>query len=310
MRFRSGADHPAVEVEPSKKVGVVAAALLHALAVCQQFSAAVLFGFVFSSCHEGQGSARLFAVDAAILAAGLAMPLLGRQARTGRRRRLPLRVVAGRSRNSSAEEAGAENNYVGSRAFLLFLFVVLVRMATPMLRTLTDSYSTDTIYALATALAVVHVVTHDYGNLDELGTVPLGSGNIIREEGIEEEEDWQGKKEKEKGKEEEEEELSRPVPLSGILSSNAAMFGCVLLASRLPSDDQVFGLLLLAVELFALLPLARRGLATRCCSSRKSGASFVVVHVGASCLFAAATALGLRLVSFDWWAITTKTTRG
>ena len=288
--------------------------LLHALAVCQQFSAAVLFGFVFSSCHEGQGSARLFAVDAAILAAGLAMPLLGRQARTGRRRRLPLRVVAGRSRNSSAEEAGAENNYVGSRAFLLFLFVVLVRMATPMLRTLTDSYSTDTIYALATALAVVHVVTHDYGNLDELGTVPLGSGNIIREEGIEEEEDWQGKKEKEKEKgkegeeeqeEEEEEELSRPVPLSGILSSNAAMFGCVLLASRLPSDDQVFGLLLLAVELFALLPLARRGLATRCCSSRSS-ASFVAVHVGASCLFAAATALGLRLVSFDWWAITTK----
>ncbi|KAH6572509.1 hypothetical protein BASA50_010684 [Batrachochytrium salamandrivorans] len=47
------------------------------------------------------------------------------------------------------------------------------------------------------------------------------------------------------------------------LSINAAMFASVLLASRLSSNVSVFGLMLLAVQLFALFPILRRSLRER-----------------------------------------------
>lgn len=43
----------------------------------------------------------------------------------------------------------------------------------------------------------------------------------------------------------------------GTLSLNAAIFAAVLLASRLETNEKVFGLVLFALELFAFLPLAR-----------------------------------------------------
>lgn len=43
----------------------------------------------------------------------------------------------------------------------------------------------------------------------------------------------------------------------GALSLNAAIFASVLLASRLPSVLQVFGLVALAVLLFTFLPMVR-----------------------------------------------------
>lgn len=45
--------------------------------------------------------------------------------------------------------------------------------------------------------------------------------------------------------------------LQGTLSLNAAIFAAVLLASRLESNEKVFGLVLFALELFAFFPLAR-----------------------------------------------------
>nr|KAJ3422295.1 hypothetical protein HK105_000332 [Polyrhizophydium stewartii] len=44
------------------------------------------------------------------------------------------------------------------------------------------------------------------------------------------------------------------------LSINAAMFSAVLLASQLESNNDVFGLMLLAVQLFALFPILRRSM--------------------------------------------------
>jgi len=44
----------------------------------------------------------------------------------------------------------------------------------------------------------------------------------------------------------------------GALSLNAAISGSVMLASRLPSTLHVFGLMLLAIEWFALFPMFRR----------------------------------------------------
>ena len=46
----------------------------------------------------------------------------------------------------------------------------------------------------------------------------------------------------------------------GSLSTNAAIFASVLLASRLPSNGHVFVLMLFAVETFALFPLLRRSI--------------------------------------------------
>ena len=48
--------------------------------------------------------------------------------------------------------------------------------------------------------------------------------------------------------------------VQGTLSLNAAIFAAVLLASRLESNEKVFGLVLFALELFAFFPLARCGL--------------------------------------------------
>lgn len=47
--------------------------------------------------------------------------------------------------------------------------------------------------------------------------------------------------------------------MQGTLSLNAAIFAAVLLASRLESNEKVFGLVLFALELFAFFPLARYG---------------------------------------------------
>lgn len=41
-------------------------------------------------------------------------------------------------------------------------FVVIFRIMAPVLRTLTVSYSDDTIYALAVMLSFVHLAFHDY----------------------------------------------------------------------------------------------------------------------------------------------------
>lgn len=48
--------------------------------------------------------------------------------------------------------------------------------------------------------------------------------------------------------------------LTSVLSMNAAISSSVVLASRLPSDLSVFGLMLVSVQLFALFPMLRRRL--------------------------------------------------
>uniref|UniRef100_A0A7S1G7J0 Phosphatidylinositol N-acetylglucosaminyltransferase n=1 Tax=Bicosoecida sp. CB-2014 TaxID=1486930 RepID=A0A7S1G7J0_9STRA len=56
---------------------------------------------------------------------------------------------------------------------------------------------------------------------------------------------------------------ANPIQFSGSLSLNAAMFASVLLASRLSSTSQVFALLGLSIELFALFPIASRAVRLR-----------------------------------------------
>eukprot|EP00753_Platysulcus_tardus_P001196 PLAT1115.2.p1 GENE.PLAT1115.2~~PLAT1115.2.p1 ORF type:complete len:168 (-),score=59.48 PLAT1115.2:119-622(-) len=89
-------------------------------------------------------------------------------------------------------------------------------MTSPVLRTLTSSFSDDTIWALSITLGFVHLFFSDYGFLNRARR-SAHSGNS--------------------------------------LALNAAIFASVLLVSRLPSNELVFACMALAVELFALLPL-------------------------------------------------------
>ncbi|CAM9141071.1 unnamed protein product [Discosporangium mesarthrocarpum] len=98
-----------------------------------------------------------------------------------------------------------------------FLFLGILRVMTPVLRTLTVSYADDTVYALAVTLSFLHLAFYDYSYANT---------------------------------------ASRQ--FQGTLSLNAAIGAAVLLASRLESNELVFGLVLFAAELFAVFPLARR----------------------------------------------------
>ncbi|KAG9286701.1 hypothetical protein G9A89_012251 [Geosiphon pyriformis] len=76
------------------------------------------------------------------------------------------------------------------------------------------------------------------------------------------------------------------IKFPGSLSTNAAIFASVLLASRLPSNSHVFGLMSFAVEWFALFPIFRR-------YTKSLSANF---NIALTCLlFLLATALFLHI---------------
>ncbi|PVG04869.1 phosphatidylinositol N-acetylglucosaminyltransferase [Serendipita vermifera] len=102
----------------------------------------------------------------------------------------------------------------------IIVFMALVALA-PVLKTLTEATSSDSIWALSFSLFILHTLLADY-------TTPL-----VRE-----------------GRER----------LTSVLSMNAAISASVVLASRLNTDFSVFALMLFSVQDFALFPLLRRQL--------------------------------------------------
>ncbi|KAI3635095.1 hypothetical protein MIR68_006661 [Amoeboaphelidium protococcarum] len=103
------------------------------------------------------------------------------------------------------------------KASVLF-FIILIALS-PILKTLTQDTSDDTIYALSTIVFTMNLLFHDYTSVEPGAT-----------------------------------------RYPGALSLNAAIFGSVLLASRLSSSLNVFGLMLFAVTWFGLLPIFRRSM--------------------------------------------------
>lgn len=103
------------------------------------------------------------------------------------------------------------------------VFVICLRLAAPILQTLTSSFSDDTIHALAIVFSTLHLVFYDYEFVDNLD----GGG------------------------------------VSGTLSLNAAMFTAVLLASRLNNLEVVLGFILLAVIVFTIFPIVIRSVKAR-----------------------------------------------
>ncbi|KAG0019368.1 hypothetical protein BGZ80_005926 [Entomortierella chlamydospora] len=136
-----------------------------------------------------------------------------------------------------------DSNYQRRKIFkgALLFFLTLLGL-TPILKTLTEKTSEDTIWALTVILFLANLAFHDYG-----------SGN------------------------------RRNIKYPGSLSTNAAIFASVVLASRLKTNLHVFGLMSFAVEWFALFPMLRRQV--RSISNRGNLALTIVLFLTATTLF-------------------------
>jgi Phosphatidylinositol N-acetylglucosaminyltransferase len=142
-------------------------------AITQQISAVATLLACFSLTANGALSAQaLFAADIALLTAGTLLYAYV----APRKPRLLLTVKR------------------------LCLFLLLLRVVAPVLRTLTLSVADDSIQALAIALSAVHLVAHDYAHANAISAQLLAQGAV---------------------------------------SLNAAMFATVLLASRLATNELV-----------------------------------------------------------------------
>jgi len=105
-----------------------------------------------------------------------------------------------------------------AKSALLIYFTLLG--LSPILKSLTKSTSSDSIWAMSFLLFTVNIFFFDYGSPPS-----TNSGN-------------------------------KNIPAS--LSTNAALMASTVLASRLPSTGQVFSLTLFSIEVFGLFPVFRR----------------------------------------------------
>ncbi|XP_052142358.1 phosphatidylinositol N-acetylglucosaminyltransferase subunit C [Oryza glaberrima] len=108
------------------------------------------------------------------------------------------------------------SKYVLNTSFFISGLYVLA----PIYQTLTRSISSDSIWALAVCLLLVHLFLHDY------------SGSTIRPPGA----------------------LNNP-KLTSNISLNASIVASVLVASRLPSRLHVFAIMLFSLQIFLFVPL-------------------------------------------------------
>lgn len=118
------------------------------------------------------------------------------------------------------------------------LLAVILRIISGMLRSLTASYSTDTVYALSITGMVVHLLVCDYnfanGFDNDVGDIPT----LLRRA-----------------------HYPRPKFLGGTVSLNAAFFATILLVSRIKSNVTSYAFVSSVVTLFAFYPMSRHQIA-------------------------------------------------
>uniref|UniRef100_A0A023GJ02 Putative n-acetylglucosaminyltransfer n=1 Tax=Amblyomma triste TaxID=251400 RepID=A0A023GJ02_AMBTT len=109
------------------------------------------------------------------------------------------------------------------------IFVAFGSSLAPIMGTLTETISTDTVYAMAAGALLLHVACHDYSPCPGCGSALMDTQGGCTTEA--------------------EEPPSDDGPWAAI-SLNGALFGAVCLASRLPGTGPVLALSSLAVALF------------------------------------------------------------
>jgi hypothetical protein len=116
------------------------------------------------------------------------------------------------------------------RAFLVFGTVYIL---SPLLRTLTRSWSEDTIIAIAVTMLIVHLAFHDYDFLLRSKT-SLEHWHQVRGDISRVKRAWQ--------------------KVDNSQALNAIIFSAIVLASRLTSFESVFGFILFSISAFAFFP--------------------------------------------------------
>jgi len=130
-----------------------------------------------------------------------------------------------------------------AKSALLIYFTLLG--LSPILKSLTRSTSSDSIWTMSLLLFAINIFFFDYGSPPSRSSVGGGSKNI---------------------------------PAS--LSTNAALMASTVLASRLPSTGQVFSLTLFSIEVFGLFPVFRRYARQRSWRGHVTLTSLLVVGAG------------------------------
>jgi phosphatidylinositol N-acetylglucosaminyltransferase subunit C len=188
-----------------------------AATVQQQFTTVVLFATIFKHMLDQT-------LSVPVLLAGnvLLLGLLG-----------VIGQVLGEPLAGALMLAGDPLSGIGRGALVVCLLLLL----SPVLHTLTGSVAADSVWAISVVLGTLHLATFDYA----------ASHTQAREMAASREQasDKTGPR------------LTTSVSMGGALSLNAAMGGAVMLASRLSDTWSVFALLIMATQLFAVLPVCR-----------------------------------------------------
>jgi phosphatidylinositol glycan class C protein len=132
---------------------------------------------------------------------------------------------------------------------------ILLRFLAAVLKTLTASYSSDTVDTLAMASLLLHLLACDYSYANGFSS----DGPVV-------------------------DAKKRPTFQGGTLSLTAAFFATTLLASRLQSNAAVYIFVSFSVILFALYPAARHQVAINTKTKNRWGTYYYFVHSIPLCL--------------------------
>lgn len=154
-------------------------------------------------------------------------------------------------RGASADSGGGKaiishhNKRIYYRTVDAMLIAAMLRFLSSVLRSLTASYSSDTVVALAVGGMVLHLLSCDYGFANGERKQHKGNdenkNNIISSGAVDITSYQHG----------------RPLFMGGTVAINSVFFSAVLLASRCHSDSTSYLFLMLTVVLFAYYPEAR-----------------------------------------------------
>eukprot|EP01066_Platyproteum_vivax_P010144 Platyproteum_vivax@DN4516_c0_g1_i1.p1 len=177
------------------------------VSITQHFSVISVWGCVWNLLNTARLSASgLIAIDLSLLLIGW--------------------LLCFRSMSSIWEDIRSAANVFGT------LYVV-----SPILQTLTRSYSTDTVFTLTIILLLVHLAVNDYMFV-QVPATGLRSSPTSQVP------------------------VNSQVSASGrsAIALNAAMFSSVILASQLTSSSEVFAFIFFGIETFALSPILRKSI--------------------------------------------------
>ena len=158
--------------------------------------------------------------------------------------------------------AVVKNRFANSKRYTIrhrftdfLLMAILLRFLSAVLKTLTASYSSDTVYVLSTISLFLHLVTCNYDYANGYDDDDDNDNNVEDDEN-ENDDTIIASNIRKKNQE-------RPTFKGGMISLTSAFFATTLLASRLESNAAVYIFICSSVVLFALYPAARHLVAVK-----------------------------------------------